>query len=143
MDTSHEQALSQVFYVSRCLLTDIRQVRQLHQACQANNAKRGLTGLLLFTGEHFAQLLEGPPETLSDLVERIARDPRHTSMRTLSHKPLARRACPQWSMRLLEAREVDASVRYVVEAAQPPLAEATDLLALVRSLAARDSSATA
>ncbi len=126
-----------MFYVSRCLLTDIRQVRDLHATCQRNNEKQGLTGLLLFTGGHFAQLLEGPEDTLSQLMWRIAQDPRHAAMRKLFAKPAASRSVKQWSMRLLEDRSTDALVRKLVESDPAPLTEATDLLALMRQLSTR------
>ncbi len=138
-----EARLSQVFYVSRCLLTDIRQVRDLHATCQRNNERHGLTGLLLFTGDHFAQLLEGPEDTLSQVMWRIAQDPRHTAMRKLFAKPVASRSVSQWTMRLLEARATDQMVRKLVEADPPPLAEATDLLALMRQLSTRSQPAPA
>lgn len=134
---SHEPGLSQVFYVSRCLLADIRQVRDLHATCQRNNEKHGLTGLLLFTGDHFAQLLEGPEEVLSQVMWNIARDPRHTAMRKLFAKPVAQRSIHQWTMRLLEERSTDQMVRKLVESATAPLADATELLSLMRQLSAR------
>lgn len=134
---SHEAPLSQVFYVSRCLLTDIHQVRNLHTTCQHNNEKHGLTGLLLFTGDHFAQLLEGPEDTLSQMMWRIAQDARHTAIRKLFAKPLANRTVAQWTMRLLEARDTDRMVRKLVEADTPPIGEAAELLALMRQLSQR------
>ncbi len=129
--------------MSRCLLTDIRQVRDLHATCQRNNEKHGLTGLLLFTGDHFAQLLEGPEDALSRVMWCIARDPRHTAMRKLFAKPVARRSVHQWSMRLLEARATDQMVRKLVDTDPPPIAEATELLALMRQLSARGQPTTA
>lgn len=138
---SPEAPLSQVFYVSRCLLTDLRQVRDLHASCQRNNEKQRLTGLLLYTGDHFAQLLEGPDASVRQVMWHIAQDSRHTGMRKLFLKPLAGRTVHQWSMRLLEARTTDQMVRRLVEADTPPIAEATELLALMRQLAARTPAA--
>ncbi|MET1114792.1 MAG: BLUF domain-containing protein [Comamonas sp.] len=63
------------------------------------NASHGLTGILVFDGQHFLQYLEGPQQPLWDLLVRIAQDPRHVNF-TLQH----RAPCPgarvfrTWSM---------------------------------------------
>lgn len=44
------------------------------------NAARGITGILLFDGIHFVQLLEGPAPRLDALLESIRRDPRHRNV---------------------------------------------------------------
>ncbi len=121
--------LNQVLYVSRVRLTDIAQVRRLHETCQRNNQKQGLTGLLLCTGGHFAQLLEGPPTALSETMWRIAADDRHSQMRKLFAKPVTRRMFPGWSMKLLVNQEADEQVRDLLEAPQPAIHEVAALLA--------------
>ncbi len=130
-----EAPLSQVFYVSRFTQADIRRVRDIHSTSQRNNERLGLTGVLLFTGNHFAQLLEGPPEAMRQVMWCISQDTRHTCMRTLFTKPLQAHSMAGWSMRLLESRETDRMVSELVEAAQPPIGTATELLSLMRQLA--------
>lgn len=42
-----------------------------------NNKSNGITGLLLFDGEHFVQVLEGERANVTALMQRIERDERH------------------------------------------------------------------
>jgi hypothetical protein len=67
----------------------------------------GLTGALLFTGGHFAQLLEGPEEALRALVSRIECDDRHDRMSMLLDRPSPSRHFASWSMALVEAPGAD------------------------------------
>lgn len=50
---------------------------------RAANAKRGITGLLVFDGHRFCQHLEGPHNVTIRLMDRIARDERHTHVRVI------------------------------------------------------------
>lgn len=63
----------------------------MHAARQRNRAMR-ITGILLFDGHHFVQLLEGPDDALHSLYESIRRDPRHDSVvqLLLDHAPARR-----------------------------------------------------
>lgn len=65
---------------------------------RANNARDGLTGLLVTGGRRFLQLLEGPAAPLSAAYERILADPRHFAMVQLSRRSIARRSFPDWQM---------------------------------------------
>ncbi len=42
------------------------------------NSENGITGYLLRTGDQFIQALHGPCGPIAALIERIARDPRHS-----------------------------------------------------------------
>lgn len=66
--------------------------------CHRNNAARGLTGLLLFGNGTFLQCLEGEQAVVEALLEKIARDPRHTAMKILRREPITRRQYVDWSM---------------------------------------------
>ena len=44
---------------------------------RARNTLARITGVLLFTGHEFAQVIEGPPQPVADLWRRILADPRH------------------------------------------------------------------
>jgi len=65
------------------------------------NAKAGITGWLLYNDRSAAiyQVLEGPPEAVEGLWQRISRDPRHTVCQTsIVRKEVAAREFPNWSM---------------------------------------------
>lgn len=63
-----------------------------------NNARNGLTGALIYQDGRFAQMLEGPPEALEELLARIARDPRHTDMEMLYTAEAESRVFAAWNM---------------------------------------------
>lgn len=62
------------------------------------NRARGLTGALLFTGTHFAQVIEGSMAVVDALLLGIERDPRHHQIRTVERAPLASRRFATWDM---------------------------------------------
>ena len=88
----------------------------LEQARAYNNA-HGITGLLLYaetTGEYL-QVLEGEPETVKALYERIKADPRHHSVGTVAEGVMTDRALPNWRMGFapLEADELGQLAGYI------------------------------
>ena len=53
------------------------EIPRIVAAVRTRNDAAGISGLLLFTGQDFAQLIEGPPQAVADLWARIRADPRH------------------------------------------------------------------
>jgi hypothetical protein len=78
-------------------LTDADLAELLRQ-CVRNNERAGLTGLLLYRGGRFMQVLEGPDDAVRDVFAVIAADGRHTEVRLLVDEDIARRAFPDWGM---------------------------------------------
>ena len=68
------------------------------QVARATNPLHGITGVLVFDGERFAQLIEGPPDPLHKLMANIGRDVRHTHMRILHQGSLAQRYFADFSL---------------------------------------------
>jgi len=66
--------------------------------CHRNNTARGLTGMLLFGNGTFLQSLEGEREVVEALMQKIARDPRHTGMKILRQDSINERQYVDWSM---------------------------------------------
>lgn len=64
----------------------------------AENARRGVTGMLAYNGEHFMQLLEGEDTVVEQTLARIAEDPRHQSLVVIRRDQRRARECPGWSM---------------------------------------------
>ncbi len=69
----------------------------LHQS-EHNNAEVGITGLLLYREGNFLQVLEGEPEQVHALYERICRDPRHKGILKVSERPINEREFSAWQM---------------------------------------------
>lgn len=65
---------------------------------RANNLRNDLTGALLYNGGRFIQIIEGPDEVLRSQYAKIAADPRHRSVQTMSEKRIAHRQFPEWTM---------------------------------------------
>jgi hypothetical protein len=77
--------------------------RILFQA-RHNNARSGLTGIMLFQEGRFLQVLEGARGALLELVERIRRDKRHQNLTILELGPAEARIFPDTPMAWLSAR---------------------------------------
>lgn len=63
-----------------------------------NNAKREVTGLLVYYDRRFFQVLEGERETLVYLMNRIVADPRHREMEMVEHGTVDQRAFTTWRL---------------------------------------------
>lgn len=75
-----------------------QQLDELLEHSRTRNSARGITGLLLYRGGNFLQVLEGEEATVLDLKTRIARDPRHTRLIVMLAKGIDERAFGEWSM---------------------------------------------
>lgn len=94
--------LKSLAYTSRARLDlDEADLRDIHQAARHLNALDGITGLLLFDGTRFMQIVEGGTDAIDNLVERLRRDDRHSAFEIREEKPIETRAFPDWSMELV------------------------------------------
>jgi hypothetical protein len=75
--------------------------------CHENNAKLGITGMLLYKDGNFMQVLEGEEEAVRTLYAKIGHDPRHRGLLTLLQGPLAERQFPDWSMGFRDLNAAD------------------------------------
>lgn len=80
---------------------------RLVESAQMRNASLNITGLLVFTGSHFMQLLEGPKDAVEAVFDMICQDQRHSAVARLIAEPARERSCPNWAMalRVIEAPE--------------------------------------
>ncbi|MEE4119682.1 MAG: BLUF domain-containing protein [Paracoccaceae bacterium] len=91
-------------------------------ACERNNAQDHVTGMLLFDGDGFLQLLEGPREAVTSLFLRIAKDQRHSGVQLLVAGQTDRRLFAGWSMHYVPSRGETASIlhRYAADSRFSP-----------------------
>lgn len=73
----------------------------IHQSARHLNALDGITGLLLFDGSRFLQIVEGAEDAVDNLVERLRMDPRHSAFEVRDEREVERRSFPDWSMELV------------------------------------------
>ena len=73
----------------------------IHRTAREVNALEGITGLLVFNGTHFLQIIEGAPDAIDELVERLRRDPRHCGFEVRDERTIDQRSFPDWSMEMV------------------------------------------
>jgi hypothetical protein len=94
-----------VTYTSLAALDlDDEHLRAIHEEAHSLNGIDGISGLLLFNGTHFLQWIEGSPEAVDDLVERLRRDPRHSGFEIRDERMADKRVFGGWSMKLVRVR---------------------------------------
>ena len=73
-------------------------LEEILRTSRKNNARLGITGMLLYGNKTFVQILEGEEKAVSELVEKIKRDSRHADFHVLKKKTIDRREYADWSM---------------------------------------------
>src|ERR1044071_5170484 len=76
-------------------------VEAIHRTARDLNAIDGVTGILVFNGTHFLQIIEGADAAIGDLLERLRRDPRHSGLEVRDDRVIDERSFPDWSMELV------------------------------------------
>lgn len=71
------------------------------------NASLGVTGALISTGKHFAQVLEGSPEHVDELMHSIRGDERHSKLTVVDRREIMQRRFARWLLAF------EGSARYV------------------------------
>lgn len=71
----------------------------------ARNGIEGITGLLYCEDDGFLQVIEGPSDSMSDLIARLYRDDRHRDLTILVDRPVAQREFGDWTMIYRDRRE--------------------------------------
>ena len=85
-------------------------LRNILTTAGARNAAIGVTGMLVHDDGSFLQVLEGPDEAVTALVERIKADPRHDHFRLLSKKEIQAREFGEWSMGFADTADAAAGM---------------------------------
>jgi len=63
-----------------------------------NNQEGEVTGMLLYKGGNFMQVLEGPDDAVNAVFEKIKKDPRHKDVSVLSREQIQKRQFSSWEM---------------------------------------------
>ncbi|MCK0099060.1 BLUF domain-containing protein [Qipengyuania sp. S6317L1] len=97
--------IKQYVYISTAVGLPREQVDEILTTCARNNAAKNVTGLLLYNGRNFLQLLEGKAESLDQLMSAIEADERHEGVLVMHTGEVEERTCPEWAMKLLAISE--------------------------------------
>ncbi len=104
--------LIRLFYASEispaCTETDVQVI--LGQA-QIRNRRLDVTGMLAKSDKHFCQVLEGRPDAVDAVMDRVRRDRRHTRVRVLLEQPGDRRMFEGWAMGLIVREDLATDMR--------------------------------
>lgn len=89
----------QIVYVSTASWAmSFEDLNAILDASRRNNARRGVTGMLLHLDHGFLQVLEGPKDTVLEVFAAIERDPRHIGLRILMQHDVRQRLFAKWTM---------------------------------------------
>lgn len=140
------QHFYRVVYASRNLIggSDPEQqaeIAQILKAARANNSQKNVTGALLYNEGYFAQVLEGPRQSVEAIFEKIQRDDRHNEVTVLEGGDMDRRDFPDWSMAHVEPAVQSQSSgigETIHQAMSDPDASGHDVLMLMRSLVVQE-----
>jgi hypothetical protein len=94
--------LRRITYVSRALTTSQADLDAILAVARRNNAAMRVTGAMMLSNMHFAQVLEGPPDAVEEVFERIQMDARHTAVAVLEVADVQARAFDAWTMGFAE-----------------------------------------
>ncbi len=111
--------LRQYLYISTAPNLGRDDIESILDSCQRNNRERNVTGLLLYNGRNFLQLLEGEQADLLWVMRRISGDGRHSGISVLEDLDARERACPDWTMRNIRLVDDVAQRRAALDAQLP------------------------
>lgn len=91
--------LVQVLYVSSARpAVTADDVAEILASSRRRNMAAGVTGMLLYCGDNFLQILEGEEGPVDETLRRIGRDSRHSNLQTLIREAISSPAFGDWSM---------------------------------------------
>lgn len=94
-----ENDLRQVVYVSSARRKfSAEEITSLLDVSRRNNARDGITGMLLYRDGNFIQAVEGPAPAIEDLMNRLRRDETHHGMIVMIDRPIQERDFGDWTM---------------------------------------------
>ena len=99
MTQTRERALIHIVYSSAAGVEFGQgELLDLLNVSRANNARVGVTGILLFYKGSFFQVLEGHEPEVRQTYEKVSKDPRHSKMLKIIEGPVEKRAFQDWTM---------------------------------------------
>ncbi len=95
--------LKTLTYTSRARLDLTAQdLIDIHESARHFNALDGISGLLIFNGVHFLQIVEGSEAAIDSLLARLRMDGRHSAIEVRDERLIEERSFPDWSMELCQ-----------------------------------------
>ncbi len=102
----------QIMYISSASGTVTpSQCATIARLAAASNRSVDVTGLLLFNGKRFLQVLEGPKAAVERIYDRIRQDDRHCAMVKLREMTIEAREFGEWGMAYDDSANPTASLK--------------------------------
>ncbi len=79
---------------------------EILEKAREKNTRLGITGMLLYRGGNFLQVLEGEAETVRELYKVIRQDQRHKGVMLISERPVTERHFSEWKMAFVNLQSV-------------------------------------
>ena len=110
----------QLIYASAATRTmDQDELAEILEKARLNNALKGISGMLVYHGGSFLQILEGPDAAVEALFDKISKDPRHTKMKLIFRGEIEEKEFDDWSMGFVNTsnrtKEIEGFVDYASE----------------------------
>ena len=99
---------------------DADDLQAIHRTARDLNSLDGVTGLLVFNGTHFLQIIEGAEPAIDDLLARLRRDSRHSGLEVRDEGQIEERSFPDWSMELVRVNAGYFEARDAIRDRIPP-----------------------
>jgi len=90
--------LSLIYVSTSVKLPSDEELLDILKVSRENNSVKDITGLLLYKGGNFMQVLEGPNESVEALYKKIEANSRHKDLNVLSREQISTRQFPAWQM---------------------------------------------
>ena len=100
-------AMTQLIYASDLVNRDEAQLGPILESAVRHNREDGITGMLLYSGGNFLQVLEGSQEQVLKTYQRICRDLRHTNILILTQEEVEERQFAGWNMGYRQLSDAD------------------------------------
>jgi Sensors of blue-light using FAD len=111
-------------------------MRDIEGAALRHNVPANISGLLLFDGMRFLQVLEGPAGAVRKRYARISVDARHFGTHIVSQKTVAGRSFANWAMlchEIVHGQPLPAAVAPFLEGVAPDMRALFEGFARMRS----------
>ena len=79
------------------------ELAEILRIARENNAAQDISGMLVYHGGSFLQVLEGPEGAVNSLFVKIEKDPRHGEINILFRDTVPEKEFEEWSMGYIDA----------------------------------------
>ena len=107
--------LSSIVYISEMASPyGADMIERLSKKGQYERSRFGLTGILFCYSEHFIEILEGVPDAVATIYDRIKRDQRHRRVTLVQDTVISARSYDHWSVRFVNKERLTEAERAMV-----------------------------